>query len=231
MYKMFVAAWSGVAALAVLPSEGAERPDPSRWESAIAAFESADRESRPGGNEVLFVGSSSIRLWDLKTSFPNVATINRGFGGSQIADVTFYADRIITPYRPRLVVLYAGDNDIAAGLTSAEVVDDFRQFLRVVRDQLPQTHVVYISIKPSRLRWPLYDQMKAANEAIEAIAETDENLTFVDVSPVMLGTDGRPRGELLAADGLHLSAAGYRAWTELVRPLLTNVESNAAASP
>lgn len=101
----------------------------------------------------------------------------------------------------------------------------------MLRDRLPQTHLVFISIKPSRLRWSLYDQMKAINETIEALAKADERLFYVDVSQVMLGPDGRPRDELLATDGLHLNAAGYEAWTELLRPLLKRVGNGTTVSP
>ncbi|MBX3436917.1 MAG: hypothetical protein KF861_05470 [Planctomycetaceae bacterium] len=192
----------------------------SRWESAIQEFERRDRVSAPAPGGVLFVGSSSIRLWDLATSFPDKELINRGFGGSQIADSTQFAERIVLPYAPRTIVLYAGDNDIAGGKTPCEVLADFQAFVGVIHDHLPETRIVYIAIKPSLKRWNLVHKMRAANALIRSTCEDDERLQFVDIDAPMIGADGRPRPELFVDDGLHLSPAGYELWSRLVRPFI-----------
>jgi lysophospholipase L1-like esterase len=191
-----------------------------RWAEAIRAFEKADRRDPPPQHGVLFVGSSSVRLWKLDEHFPEMPVINRGFGGSQVSDTLHFADRIVLPYRPRLVVLYAGDNDIAAGESPAQVTDDFKRLVLTIHAELPQTRVAFISIKPSIARWNLYDKMRDANERIRAICEDNERLTFIDVATPMLGDDGRPRKDLFADDGLHLSDTGYRLWTMIVTPHL-----------
>jgi lysophospholipase L1-like esterase len=120
-----------------------------RWESAIRAFEEQDRREPPPTGTNVFVGSSSIRLWKLADSFPDHAFVNRGFGGSHLADSVRHADRIVTPYKPRVVVVYAGDNDLAAGKSPETVRDDYRQFVDRVRTKLPDATIVYISIKPA----------------------------------------------------------------------------------
>jgi lysophospholipase L1-like esterase len=193
---------------------------PEVWEEAIAAYEAADVKAPPPKQGVLFIGSSSIRLWDLKKSFPDLPVINRGFGGSQICHATHFVDRLITPHDPRVIVFYAGDNDIAAGKDAEQVYDDFRAFVAAVRKSLPKTPIVYIAIKPSIARWKLAEQIKAANRLIAADCEKDETLQFVDVWPKMLGEDGKPRSELLRDDKLHMTPAGYAVWTELLLPHL-----------
>ncbi|NUQ66342.1 MAG: hypothetical protein HUU20_28095 [Pirellulales bacterium] len=208
------------AVVACLPAFNGMAAEQDRWEPAIAAMEAQDRESPPPENGILFVGSSSIRMWEVKQSFPDLPVINRGFGGSQIADSVRYADRIVLPYRPRVIVFYAGDNDIAAGKTPEQVADDFKAFVGKVRDGLPRTRIVFIGIKPSIRRWAMVDKMREANRLIRALAAEDERLEYVDVDAPMIGHDGKPRAELFRSDGLHLSAEGYRRWADLVRPHL-----------
>lgn len=201
-----------------------------RWEKDIAAFEAADRQSPPPKGEIVFVGSSTIRLWDLAVAFPDLKTINRGFGGSEMADSTRYVDRIVVPYAPRTVVVYAGDNDIM-GTTSEQITIAFERFVRAVHAKLPETRIVYIGIKPSLLRWAQVDRMREANAMIRRFCERDDRLAFVDVDNAMLGWDERPRKELYVADGLHLTPAGYQILNALVRPLLAPATPPAAPVP
>jgi len=192
----------------------------SRWEAKIRQFEAHDRQEPPPKDGILFLGSSSIVLWDLEKSFPGLPAINRGFGGSQIADSVQFADRIALPYRPKVIVFYAGDNDIAAGKSPEQVAADYRALVRKVRAALPETRIVYIAIKPSIARWKLVEKMREANRLIRAVVAEDPRQVFVDVEPAMLGPDGKPRPELFRSDGLHLSAAGYELWSDQVRPHL-----------
>ena len=202
-------------ALAVLPAAAEDR-----WEKDIAAFEAADLVTPPPKGEILFVGSSTIRLWDLKASFPELKTINRGFGGSEMQDTTRYVDRIVVPYSPRIVVVYAGDNDIM-GTPSEQIVIAFERFVRAVHAKLPETKILYIGIKPSLLRWSSVDRMRQANAMIRQFCERDDRLGFVDTDNAMLGWDEKPRKELYVSDGLHLTPAGYQILNALVRPFLT----------
>jgi len=192
----------------------------ARWEKAITAFEQQDKEKPPPKNAILFAGSSSIRLWDVAKSFPGMDVINRGFGGSEIADSVHFADRIIVNHKPRMVVLYAGDNDLANGKTPEQVLADFKAFVKAVHAALPKTRIAFISIKPSIRRWNLIDNIRKANSLIEGCCKKDERLLYIDVVKPMLGDDGKPRPGLFTADGLHMNAKGYELWTSLLKPHL-----------
>jgi lysophospholipase L1-like esterase len=213
--------WVAAALLLGLAPGPAPAADPSdRWEPHIRKFEDQDRTAPPPQGANVFVGSSSIVFWKLADSFPGYACVNRGFGGSQLIDSAHFAHRIVTPYRPRVVVLYAGDNDLAAGKSPEAVRDDYKRFAAEVRAKLPEAKIVFISIKPSRMRWGLADTMRTANRLIAEAMKGDDRQVFVDVWPAMLGPDGRPRRELFIFDGLHLSAEGYKVWAGLVKPHL-----------
>lgn len=194
--------------------------DFARWEKSIAAFEEQDRKQPPPENAFLFAGSSSIRLWKLSTDFPDLRTINRGFGGSEIADSNHFADRIIIKPQPHTIVLYAGDNDISRGKSAKQVARDFRQFVKTIRAKLPRTRILFLAIKPSIRRWNLAETMQAANQQIQEICNDDELLAYVDIWKPMLGDDGRPRAELFAKDGLHLNREGYKLWAGVLKPHL-----------
>lgn len=216
----FIASLVGVA----VPAKGEEKQGFSRWEKDIAAFERLDREKPPPKNPIVFVGSSSIRLWDLSKSFPRLPALNRGFGGSHLADVVHFAPRIVLKYEPRLIVLYAGDNDLAAGKTPERVRSDFQAFVKIVHENLPKSRIVFICIKPSLRRWALIDKIRNANALVATECKKDERLLYVDVAAPMLGADGKPRRELFADDGLHLNAKGYALWAERLQPLLDAVK-------
>lgn len=186
----------------------------ARWEASLAAFAKADREHAPGKDGVLFVGSSSIRLWDkLDQQFNMVpVVINRGFGGSRMEDCAVYADRLVLPYNPKLVLVYAGDNDLAEGRTPQQVADSFRRFTSRVREKLPETRIAYISIKPSPARIAMLDKVRETNALIREQTRGKRNMQFIDIFTPMLGNDGRPRAELFRADALHLNDEGYALW-------------------
>jgi lysophospholipase L1-like esterase len=203
-------------ATAIEPS----RADPEAWRNEMAEFEKLDADKRPAPGSIVFVGSSSIRMWDVAKSFPELPVLNRGFGGSQICDSTLHADLLVIRHRPRVIVFYAGDNDINSGKSAEQVHIDFRTFVAAVRKKLPVTPIAYIAIKPSIARWHLREAMQEANRLIAAGCEEDDTLEFVDVWPAMLGEVGTPRKELFLEDGLHLNAKGYELWTDLVRPFV-----------
>jgi len=198
----------------------ADDAKPHAFEAAIEQFEARDRQTPPPEKPILFVGSSSIRMWDVAKSFPGLPVMNRGFGGSHIADSVYFAERIVTKYKPRLIVFYSGDNDLAAGKDPAEVLADFQALVAKLHSALPKTRIVFISIKPSIARWKLIEKARRTNGLIADVIKSDPLLTFVNVEPPMLGSDGKPRGELFITDGLHMNAKGYEIWTSLIAPLL-----------
>jgi lysophospholipase L1-like esterase len=210
-------AWMLLVAF-TLPILAEDQPD--KWEADIRKFEEQDRATAPPPEPILFVGSSSIRLWDLKKSFSEFPAINRGFGGSQVSDVLRYTDRIVLPYHPKQIVFYAGDNDIASGKSPKEVADDFGKFVARVHEALPATPIVFISIKPSKARWKLWDQAQEANGLVKLQADADGRLEFLDIGPLLLGGDGLPDTDLFQPDFLHLNADGYQRWTKALEPLL-----------
>jgi lysophospholipase L1-like esterase len=192
--------------------------DPRRFEPEIQAFEAEDRAAPPPPGSVLFVGSSSIRYWDLDAAFPGRRAIKRGFGGSHVSDNLFYADRIIIPYRPALIVFYAGDADVAAGKTAEQIGADYRALVALLHGRLPGTRIVIIGTKPSPAHWAHMDTIRAANATARSMAAADPLVEYTDAEAVLLGTDGRPRADLFAENGLNLNARGYDAWTLALRP-------------
>lgn len=213
--KTHLSKWNLLFVVCLIGLVAADAP----FEKEIKAFEAADAKQMPPKNAVLFIGSSSIRKWTtLAADFPEIQVINRGFGGSKIPDSTRYADRIAIPYHPRLIVMYAGDNDIAAGKTGQEILEEFQDFVKKVRDGLPEVPIDYISIKPSLKRWKMIDQIKDANSLIEGWAKTQKGIGYIDCFTPMLGEDGKPRPELFVPDGLHMTRKGYELWTSIIKP-------------
>ena len=159
-------------------------------------------------------------MWEtLKTDFSQVPVVNRGFGGSELSDVVRFADRIVVPYSPRLVVLYAGDNDLAAGKSPAQVFKDFQSFIDAIHQKLPRTRVAFVAIKPSIARWSIVDKIRETNQLIRDRIRKDNWLVYVDVFTPMLNESGQPRPELFLEDGLHMNAKGYAIWHDLIAPL------------
>jgi len=207
----------------VAASAYADSAPPSHWAPDIAAFTAADREHPPAPHGVLFIGSSSIQFWkSLAQDFPGIPVINRGFGGSALPDSTYYADKIVWPYKPKLIVMYAGDNDINDGATADQVLASFQKFVTRAREGAPGVPIVYVSIKPSIARFALWPTMKAANDKIRDWAATQKNVRFVDIAPAMVDANGKPRPELFRPDGLHMLPAGYALWIAALKPVLAD---------
>ena len=196
----------------------AEKAGPERWQKAIAAFEATDRVNPPPQGAILFIGSSTIVRWKtLARDFPEHRVINRGFGGSQIADSVFYADRIVIPYRPRLIVLRAGGNDIHAGKTPEQVAADFQAFVEQVRAKLPEVRIAYMTINATPSRWANVEREKQANQLIKAYIAAGKNLDYIDTFDATLGADGKPREEFFVKDRLHFNDEGYKVLASIVR--------------
>jgi lysophospholipase L1-like esterase len=213
-----------LAALAREPGadvvRGSPDPAPGRFESEIAAFEKWDRQNAFPKDAILFVGSSSIRLWQTAEAFPDAPVINRGFGGSTIADVNHYFDRVVPKYKPRAIILYAGDNDIANGKSPQQVYEDFLEFVRLVRDRRAETPVYFISIKPSIARLKLWPDMKKTNELVRELSGRNDHVMFVDIATPMLAGRDAPSKNLFLEDGLHLNGKGYELWNKALAPVL-----------
>ena len=195
---------------------------PGRWDSSLAAFAAADRDKLPLADGVLFVGSSTIRRWThLAQDFRQLpVVINRGFGGSTMADCDHFARDLVTRYRPSHVLVYAGENDLAEGRTPQQVLANFSNFARVVRSELPGIRISYISIKPSPSRAAFLPQVREANKLLGAYVSTLGNADYIDIYSPMLAADGKLRPELFLADQLHMNDAGYALWQSVIAPHL-----------
>lgn len=217
---------SAPLALAQESGQDAPYPDPARFEKAVAAFEAKDRQAPPPKGAVVCLGSSSIRMWHkhLGEDLAPLTVIPRGFGGSNMNDALRYADRLVLPHKPRAIVLYEGDNDIAQGVAPETIRDTFLAFLSRVRKDLPDVRVYFLSIKPSIRRWELWPKMQKASRLIAAECAKDDKLTYVDVAGAMLTSEGELKKGIFLDDGLHLNRKGYLLWRDTLRPVLLENE-------
>jgi len=192
--------------------------DPLRFSDVVNGYKSADSLQRPRPNSVLFVGSSSIHGWkSLAADFPEINVVNRGMGGSHMSDLIYFMDDIVYPYFPNAIVVYEGDNDIAAGKTPETVLADYNTFVSGVLEKWPEKPIFFISIKPSLARIDHMENMAKANALIKARTEEVENLYYIDVFSPMLGEDGSPREDIFGHDGLHMNEIGYALWTDVIK--------------
>ncbi len=215
--------WASFACIAVCHGgspEGAAAPPTPWYEREIRAFEAADEAAPPEPGGVLFIGSSSIRMWTtLREDMAPLPVINRGFGGSKTGEVLAVFDRIVLPYQPRVIVYYCGDNDLGTDSTDAEAAaEGFMAFARRARAERPGVRVVYIPIKASLARWKNWEAMRKANEIVRAYCERTPGVVYVDTVTPTLDGAGKPDAAMFLSDGLHLSERGYEAWTGVVRP-------------
>lgn len=205
-------------------------PDPRRFEYGtdgdevyINQFINWDDKNTFLNNAILFVGSSSIRKWSTSKYFNYRSIINRGFGGSHISDIIYYFDIIITKYQPKIIVLYAGDNDIAGNKSPEHVLGDYIEFAHLVATKVPKAKIVFIPIKPSPARWVLWNDMKETNKLIEMYIDDNVSQFYIDTSTPMLNSDGKPIGNLFVSDSLHLSEKGYKLWSQNLGPILDSI--------
>lgn len=206
------------------PDLHAEEPtpiDPTKWDADIAAFAKRDAKSPAPAGALLFVGSSTIRMWDLPASWPGEKLLNNGFGGSTLPDAIHHFDKLVAAYQPRAVIVYSGDNDMGRGRSVSQVTEDFKTFTALSQKAHPGVPVLILAIKPSVKPWNLWPKMEEVNQAVAAHCAATPGLSFVDVATPMLGPDGaKPAESWFKADGLHLSPEGYAKWTEIVSEAL-----------
>lgn len=213
--------WPKPGLAALLMAATAAAPPPPQADPAfpfareIEAFASADAAGPAIRDATLFLGSSSIRLWDIAGSFAGRATVNRGFGGATTADVLRHYRRLLPPARPRAIIVYVGENDLAAGTPPDAVGDRVTALLGRLRRDYPDAAIAYLSLKPSPLRWGLRPGMTRVNDRVAAWARA-RGIACLDVGALLLAPDGLPDASLFRPDGLHLNARGYARWTQAV---------------
>jgi len=193
-----------------------------KFESSILKFEQEDKIYGYHAKTVMFTGSSSIKMWGtLEKDMSPIPVINRGFGGSTIPEITYYADRIILPHRPEIIVFYCGENDLANDHSIPNLaLDGFTAFHTYMKLNLPETKVFFIAIKPSISRWRYWKKMTEANEKIEKFIDGLDNYYFVDTAAEMLDESGNVLQDIFIKDDLHMNAKGYAIWTNVIKPIL-----------
>jgi lysophospholipase L1-like esterase len=214
------ALWLSAGCRHTPPNTLATHASAAKWEPEIQALEARNRTNPPPAGCIVFVGSSSIRLWrGLASDFPGLPVVNCGFGGSMLADSVLFADRIITPLAPRQVVIYAGGNDLNAGKDPELVYGDFVALVKRLRERLPRVRIAYIAVAPNPARWKQAEKMKRLNALIAAYCG-QHGLDFINVFPLMLGSDGLPKPDIFVSDRLHMNPQGYALWRGAVAPFL-----------
>ena len=214
-------AWSGL-----MPQATLNFFTNTSFETSINNFESQDRKIPPRRHGIVCIGSSSVRGWHatIQQDLAPLTIIPRGFGGSNMNDALHYADRIVLRYRPRAVVIYEGDNDIAQGVGTQKIVETFRAFVAKIHKDIPDCRIYFLAIKPSIRRWEMWPQMRATNDAISTLCANEPRLTYVDVASGMLNKSGRPRPDIFLKDHLHMNRSGYLIWRDALRPILMRNE-------
>ncbi len=207
----------------------ARSENPLVWEETVSALEAKTHNLHAPGKAVVFIGSSSIRLWTtLEEDMSPIPVIRHGFGGAKLNAVVHYAERLVNAYQPRAVVVFAGTNDIdpAASKSPEVLLASYQAFVETVRREQPEVPIFYIGITPSPRRWTVWPIAQSTNRLIENWSETDPNLHFIDTSDALLGSNGEPNSDYYFFDGLHLSKRGYGVWREIIRPRLLDELGN-----
>ncbi|MBL7140577.1 MAG: hypothetical protein ISS74_06675 [Planctomycetes bacterium] len=219
------------AGAAATPPDPSRDPSPERWAKQVEAYEARDAAHPPPEGVVVFAGSSTIRMWpDLEKTFAPTPVLGRGIGGSHISDQVHWAGRLVLRYRPRQVVFYAGDNDVAGGKKAERLLEDFKRFIAAVRKGLPEAWIHFLAIKPSVKREALWPEMAKANRLVTEFAKTAPRVTYIDVATPLLDAGGRPRPDLFVDDMLHMNAKGYALWVPLVRAAIEKAAREKAVS-
>ncbi len=197
--------------------------NPAAWAEDIARFAREDRASPPPPGVIVFTGSSSINYWStLQRDMAPLPVVNRGFGGARLSDVVYWVYETVIPYKPRAAVLFAGTNDLVRprAKTPGEVFQDYVRFVEIVQARLPETLIYYVSITPTPSRRGEWPAAQEVNRLVEAYTARDSRLRFIDMTPHILGPDGRPDRTLYRLDRLHPNQRGYARWTSVIRPML-----------
>jgi lysophospholipase L1-like esterase len=195
-------------------------PDPQRFADKIKEYQQWDRKNACPKDAVLFVGSSSIVFWNTADSFPDLPVINRGFGGSYTAEALYYVNDLVIKYKPRVVIVYEGDNDIAGAVPPQSVHKDFIALADAIHTALPDTEIICLAAKLCRIRWKWQAEINELNELNKAYSKLKHYITFVDTASILLGTDRLPKEDYFLSDQLHLNDKGYARWNSLLAPVI-----------
>ena len=225
MKTRYVSMFAAVLLVVGLVSAAVAQPrtiDPTRFEEAILAFEAEAKASIPPEGAILVTGSSSILRWSsMEADLAPLTVIPRGFGGSAMADVLHYVDRLIMPYKPRAVVIYEGDNDTGMfGVPPMKIAGELKQIIGTIHQALPETRIYVMSVKPSLARVENWDKAQETNDLYRQIVDSDDTVRYIDVATPFLRADGTVMDDIFVDDGLHLNEKGTRIWASTIRAVL-----------
>lgn len=194
--------------------------DPSRFKKEVDSLVALNK-SLAKKNAIVFTGSSSIRLWkDLQTDFPKHDVLNLGFGGSEMADLLYFIDDLVIPFKPKQVFIYEGDNDISRGRTPEEILLVAESIVKKIRMSYPSAEIIFISPKPSIRRWSLKNQYEAFNKKLQDWINSQQGVRYADVWTPMLDRNGIVLQDIFVNDNLHLNEKGYDIWTSVLKGYL-----------
>jgi lysophospholipase L1-like esterase len=191
----------------------------------VNAFSKHDSLNAPSKNAILLIGSSSFTYWkDVATYFPGRVFINRAFGGSSLTHQIEYVEKIVYPYQPKQVLIYCGENDIAASqmVTADSVFNRFVRLHQLIRKKYPAVRISFVSIKPSPVRAEFLSTIIISNKLIADFCRRNKKTDFIDIFSSMQNTEGKPIEELFIADRLHMNAKGYAIWSKIIAPYLVD---------
>lgn len=219
----------GVLAVGLGAFAFAQYPDPERYREAIDRYLASEVEAPPPKGAIVATGSSSMLFWRgrIEEDLAPLTVIPRGFGGSNMRDLRHFLAELVLRHAPRAVLIYEGDNDAAVGATPAQVLEHFDAIVATIHERLPGARIYILAVKPSVARWHLWDAMRTTNALFAARAEDDPLLTYIDIATPMLDDAGEPRQDIFVKDMLHMNAAGYDIWRDVVRPVLLAAEGAA----
>jgi lysophospholipase L1-like esterase len=202
--------------------ETPKKQDPHRFDKAMADFAAADAAKAPPHGAIVFVGSSSIRMWKtLQHDLMPMPVVNRGFGGSTTEEVLFWTPKLVLPLRPRIIVYYAGDNDLITSASNPAIpVENFKKFVELVRKSKSKAQIYFLSIKPSPRRAKAWEPVQEANRRVKRWCKWESGVDFIDITPTLIDAQGNYRLDRFSNDKLHMNAAGYEAWTKIIKPIL-----------
>lgn len=207
--------------ISYLSAVAQEKTGPERFESDIASYEEYDKAHPFPEGAVLFVGSSSVKMWKtMDDDLSQVTAVNRGFGGSQFSDLLYYLDRIVTSYKPSKIFIYEGDNDISSGKKIKDILNDAMKVRQQIASKLPEVPVYFIAAKPSVARWKLQKKYEQFNSLLAVYASETARTGFVNVWQPALDENGEVRTDIFLEDNLHMNEKGYAIWTKAIQPFL-----------
>lgn len=210
-----------IVAAGLYPGMSAAQTTTNAFEKDILTFEASDRTNPPSPGAILFVGDSQFTRWkSVHQDLPEYRIINRGFGGSKMTDLLLYTHRIVLPYKPRMIVVNEGGNDIHSGRTPEQLLEDIKTFVHQVRTALPNVPIVFSGLTPSPARWSETDTRLRFNQMLKGYIASGKNLIYLDLFDGYLGADGKPQEQFFVEDKLHHSAAGYAVRMRIMRPVL-----------